>query len=523
MEGPQEVFGTLASGGSYRATPELLEIRTPTGEVTAAFDTRFFNAVTRQDRTITIGRLGNSSINVTTGTLPEAEALERLLASTGSIPVSAQPSGSNPLTHPVFKWGCIGALIFVGLGAICLIAGLFLFRDSDSNSDASLPSPVPTVTVAAQVPPATAVDDVEAPTEPEMQPDPTDPATEVPATQTPEPELAATATPTSTPEPNTPVEPPDPVEPQNPAGPGMTRSSPLAFGERHSIGDWELQVLEVVRGQEAYDTLLATNQFNSSPPEGHEYVLVNLHARYTGTADEPQQVDGFWLQSTGSARVLHQRASVVDPEPVFQATLLPGGEVSGWTTVLARAGESDLLLVWEDWWDFEADPVYLALEPGASVESPSDPLAEANDLGRNVASPVPFGQSAITETWELRVLEHVRGQEALDMVMEANQFNSPPEPGMEYVVVRVNAVNIGTARDAAWMSSFSFGMTGSSNQVFDSVFVVDPAPALDFNVFAGGEVSGWLTVAVPVGEQNLVLVFEDWLSFFESPRYLALE
>lgn len=516
MENPQEVLGTLASGGSYRASSQLLEIRTPTGEVAASFDTRLFNSISRQDRTITIGRLNNSSINVTTSTLQEAEALEQMLGARIAAPVSAPPSSETSLTgNPIFKWGCIGALVVVGLGAICLIAGLLLFRnDDDSNGDASAPSPTVTAAaVATQAPEATEpepVDDV----------DPT-------ATEDTSPTMAATIapSPTSTEVPTATSE-PEPTatpEPTPPSGPGMARSNPLPFGELHATGDWDLQVLEVVRGQEALDRLLAANQFNELPPEGYEYVLVNMFARYTGTSTTPQNVDKFWLQSTGDARILHSYASVVEPTPAFQATLLPGGEVTGWATFLARTGESNLMLVWENWEVFEADLIYLALEPGARIDPPAGRLADPNDLGSDRAEPVPFGENLVTETWEIRVLEHVRGQEALDRVMEANQFNTPPEPGMEFVIVRVNARNVGTDPEAAWINSFSFGMTGSSNQIFETAIVVEPDPGLDFQVYPGGEVNGWFTIAVPIEEQNLLLVFEDWLSFFGEPRYMALQ
>lgn len=521
LDSPQEIFGTLASGGSYRATPTMLEMRGPTGEVIASFDTRTFNSVSRADNVLTIGRLGGSNITITTSTGQEAEQLEAMLARSSSIPVST-PSNDNadPLKNPLFKWGCIGALALVGLGAVCLLALIFVFRDDNKDTPAVAASPVPSVTVAAQAPSTAAMltPTAELNEADEATPAGTEPASTVVQTIAPTATEAVVAT--NTPEP-TPT--PEPEATLPPAGPGMSRANPLPFGELHATGDWDLQVIEVVRGQAALDMVMAENQFNEPPPEGYEYVLANLFARYTGTSSTPQAVDTFWLQSTGDANVLYQYVALVNPQPVFQANLLPGGEVTGWATLLAREGESNLIAIWEDWSDFEAEPIYLALEPGARIESPSGRLAEQNDLGTNVSDPVPFGEQAITETWEITVLEYVRGQQALDMVMEANQFNSQPDPGMEYVTIKVRTRNVGTAVDPAWITSFSFGITGNSNRIYDSVFVVEPDPALDYQVFPGGEVEGWFTVAVPVEEQNLILVYQDWLSFFEAPRYLALE
>ena len=479
-----EVRGALASGGTFRASPTLLEILSPTGETLATFDARYFNTVQRSGQTVSVTRIGNSDVNITTASLADAEALEQVLQMGVATPVPADASaGSPPATdsgfNNVLKWGCIATLAIIGILAVCLIVALVFFRDTGDEPSNVVGMPSPTV-------------------------DEIDPAS-VPQ-----------ATPTASE--------PDPSPTSEPALPGGARDNPFPFGELAETGDWDLQVLEVVRGEDASDMLLEANPFNEPPPDGYEYVLVNMFARYTGDSNEVQEIDSFWLRSTGEARIKYPNIYPVTPEPVFDASLFNGGEVTGWTALLAQEDEDNLLLVFQDWASFdEEDVIYLALEEGASVEPVTEPLAEENDLGTQVDNPAPPGEQVVDETWEIQVIEHVRGQEALDMVMEANEFNEEPEPGMEYVLVHIGARNVSTSPEPQQISSFLFRITGDAGRVYDSTFVVSPSPALDHELYPGGEATGWITLTVPEGEQALRLVYEPWLAFNSDQRYLALE
>ena len=523
----QTVSGSLASGGSFRATPTLLEIMTPTGEIAATFDARYFEDISRDGQKISISRIGNSTINVTTATPEEADELERMVRTGAAYPTPATPDpGATPADsdsgfNNLLKWGCIGTLALVGILAVCLIVALVALRDDDDAAETAS-----TVTTAAgvSVDPTptveTTADDTDDSTAETVATEATptgDAATQEPSASdaTPTETSAADPDPTATSEPETPPE---------PAAIGASRDNPFQFGEVAQTGDWEIEVLEVIRGPQAFDILLETNQFNDPPPPGHEFVLVNLTARYTGDSQESKDIDTFWLRSTGDSGVKHYNVYPVNPEPNFRATLFPGGEVTGWATVMAREGESNLLLIFEDWLSFESEGVaYLALEDGARVEPPSGRLAEENDLGFDINDPAPFGDRIVGENWEIRVIEYVRGQEALDMVMEANQFNDEPDEGMEYVLVHIGARNIGTSTEVQYMGDFSFQITGDAARVYDSVFVVDPEPQLDYEMYPGGEATGWITLQVSEGEQNLKLIYEPWLSFTAQPRYLALE
>lgn len=71
-----------------------------------------------------------------------------------------------------------------------------------------------------------------------------------------------------------------------------------------------------------------------------------------GTGDAAESIDGYSFKTTGSANVLHDVPSVVDPEPALDARLFPGGEAEGWIVVQAAVGETGVSLVVEPLFDF---------------------------------------------------------------------------------------------------------------------------------------------------------------------------
>ena len=129
----------------------------------------------------------------------------------------------------------------------------------------------------------------------------------------------------------------------------------------------------------------------------------------------------------------------------------------------------------------------------------------------------------MTDTWEVWVNDAIRGEEALVRLQEANQFNEAPSEGMEYILVNVGLRNVEPNSGSDFASEISmFNSTGSQNTVYDIPSIVEPEPDMSWNVYAGGEVSGWMTVVVAQGETNVSLVFAP--GFLEDDtRYLALE
>lgn len=307
---------------------------------------------------------------------------------------------------------------------------------------------------------------------------------------------------------------------------GKDRKSPVPFNERLVTEDWETSILEVVRGDAAWNLVLDANQFNEPPSEGYEYIAVKFFVRHIGTEDKSNSIDGFFYNLTGSANILHDLPSVVDPDPALDVSLYPGGEFEGWVVFQSIIGETNLMVAFEETWNFDDTKVrYLALDEGASIEVPADlENIVPTGTGQERNAPAPRSEKVITENWEISVVEVIRGAEAWNMALAANQFNSPPEDGFEYVAIKVFVHNIDTEDVAHNISDSDFNTTGSSGVLHDVPSIVDPDPALDITLYPDGEYEGWMILKVAVGETEISLVYEPLFEFSDkNKRFISLE
>jgi hypothetical protein len=155
------------------------------------------------------------------------------------------------------------------------------------------------------------------------------------------------------------------AEPTQSPPPGSSRFTPAPFGATVATDKWQVTVLEVIRGDEAWQMVQATNQFNEAPGEGMEYVAVKVRVEYitTDQAAETTRVSDAWLKATGEANVLYDNPSVVDPEPALDADLFPGGQAEGWATLQAAQGEGGLVAVFKPLFAFtDKNTMFLSLE-----------------------------------------------------------------------------------------------------------------------------------------------------------------
>ena len=409
--------------------------------------------------------------------------------------------------------GSILILCCLGLGA------LFIFSDSDSSNVADRQEVVDDSQVAESA-------DVGEPSD-ESTDDPEDSdqiiAEEQEETQAeasasesePAPTAPPTAIPTATPAP-TPT--PLPV--------GLSRAQPFSPDETVSGGSWEIQILESLRGEEAWQKIAATNQFNDPPPEGMEYLLINVHAMNISSSDEAARISDADFDLTGEENILYNSAYIVEPEPELEAELFTGGETQGWISFLVSEGEGDLILILDELFNFDEDETrYIALKEGASVMvDPGlyDLGATALGLARN--EPVLLGETVSTNEFEVMIKELMRGDDVYNMLLEANQFNDPPDEGMIYLAARIHARRIGTGDCALNISYIDFDPTGSANILYDRPSVVEPDGGLDAYLYPGGEAEGWVVMQVPDDEGDLMLVYEPLFSFDdEDLRFLTID
>jgi hypothetical protein len=157
--------------------------------------------------------------------------------------------------------------------------------------------------------------------------------------------------------------PPD-FAPNPPNELGREPNAPAPFGETVITGDWEVTVLDVMRGEQVWQMVQAANEYNEPPAEGMEYLLAKIHLRYINPSEKVGMEDGSMFKSMNSAGETYARPIVIDPEPDLNVSLYPGGEGEGWVTLQAASGATGVALIYQPFLDFtERNIRYLALEP----------------------------------------------------------------------------------------------------------------------------------------------------------------
>lgn len=105
--------------------------------------------------------------------------------------------------------------------------------------------------------------------------------------------------------------------------------------------------------------------------------------------------------------------------------------------------------------------------------------------------------------------EVIRGDKALKMVKDANQFNGEPGPTQEYLLAKVTVnltknLKAGTKID---FSSLDFTMVSGSGRDYPNSIVVKPSPALDTSLYEGASNTGWLVFIVDKNDDSPLLTF----------------
>jgi hypothetical protein len=306
---------------------------------------------------------------------------------------------------------------------------------------------------------------------------------------------------------------------------GISRKDPLPMGEPATTDDWQATLLEVLRGDEAWETIREANRYTDPAAKGTEYVLARIAVRNISIRDAAASIGGSRFRATGSNNILYEYPWISGVEPALDAELFPGGEAEGWVVAQVSEDEGNMMLRFSPSYDFRGENTrFLALEEDASVAvDPDLDDIEPNGLGESRSEPAPLGETVVSEDWEITLLESLRGDEAWETVQTASRFNDEPDDGMEYVLVRLQARYIGSAKRYRGIGESHCKLSGESDELRDAPSLTDPQPAFGADLYPGGETAGWATFQAEEGEEDLVLVVTPPYESGRQARYLALE
>lgn len=119
----------------------------------------------------------------------------------------------------------------------------------------------------------------------------------------------------------------------NPVPVGTTQPVDIVIFDNESnsfAGKADITITEVKRGQEVLDFVKGQNEFNEAPPEGYEYMMLNVKAtlKEAETEDYAWLADGWDFNFIGEDGSPYEMVSVVH-EPEYHGEVFVGGTVEG--------------------------------------------------------------------------------------------------------------------------------------------------------------------------------------------------
>jgi len=101
----------------------------------------------------------------------------------------------------------------------------------------------------------------------------------------------------------------------------------------------------------------------------------------------------------------------------------------------------------------------------------------------------------------LTIIETTRGEDAWDIILDANMFNDPAPEGLEYILIRVKVVYNGPDEGALELNDTDWASI-SKGRVYDyfdsSICCLEPE--FDVTLFAGGEAEGLIALLVAIDD-----------------------
>jgi hypothetical protein len=111
---------------------------------------------------------------------------------------------------------------------------------------------------------------------------------------------------------------------------GTVSAWPAPLGDTVTTEDWQVTIERVLWDEAAWNALLEANQFNDPPPENRRYLLARIRVRYIGMTEGPELIGGYDFSVTGGDEKVFDPPALVEPKPVLNVYLFPGGTFTGW-------------------------------------------------------------------------------------------------------------------------------------------------------------------------------------------------
>lgn len=293
---------------------------------------------------------------------------------------------------------------------------------------------------------------------------------------------------------------------------GLSRVNPVPLGTLISVPDWDIQVLEFLRGEAAAAVVNGGDRKIDPPPAGYEYALAKVFLRCTSLDGNSHSIGISEMYISGSSHIKFGDKLDGWPAPEFlYEDMIIAEAVEGWIDTLIPVAEEDLMLIYDlDLYEEPRITRYFELEEGASI-TPSGTQFEQtpNEVGVSQEQPAAFNQLMIMPGWDITVVSSMRGEEALSSLRQDSPNYSGPEEGDEYVLVEVVIHYFGSDDFPAvvYDGNFYTEVDGNTYRGRIRYPMQSSFDWINSTIFPGASIEGWAIVSLPEGIANPVIAF----------------
>lgn len=144
---------------------------------------------------------------------------------------------------------------------------------------------------------------------------------------------------------------------EKPKGPGYSRSDPAQINTSLTTNfgySWDrtikarVTLLNVQRGESAWNKVKEANMFNEEPEEGKEYLLTKFKFEVLNTSDSKSyELSTYEFEAVSSDGVVYDSSYASAPEPSLSKEIYPGGSHKGWVVFEVNKNDSEPLVVFK--------------------------------------------------------------------------------------------------------------------------------------------------------------------------------
>ncbi len=171
----------------------------------------------------------------------------------------------------------------------------------------------------------------------------------------------------------------------------------------------------------------------------------------------------------------------------------------------------------------------LTSEEMSNAAAPAAPPAQvtvpiSTEPGSTRKDPIAMNTLVSIPGWDIKVIQFLRGEEAMTIINTPEWQAQPLPEGQEYALAKIYLKCTALDDNAHSLGISELFITGSSNVGYGDTMDSWPQPEFLYEeMYTADEVEGWIDAVIPTDEQNLMVALNVTQDDIRTTRYFALQ